>query len=262
MRDAGGTVVLILALAGCVDADAPQHPGDETEVVFEVPKGATGQRLGPTLVDQGLLPSAWQWKWFLRQEGGNCIKAGKFRLKPSMSMRQVRDTLCGPPLPEDVPFTVVEGWRIRDIDAALAAQGLITPGAYAAIAENKSIAAPFEVTSPTYEGYLYPETYMVTPDRFSVGKLVERQLTMFRDRFLSDHAKDAEGRGLHASVVMASMLEREEPDPSNRPMVAGILWKRIDHGWNLGVDATSRYLLLEWNDRTSFLKKLRDPSDP
>jgi UPF0755 protein len=61
---------------------------------------------------------------------------------------------------------------------------------------------------------------------------------------------------------MASMLEREEPVPAQRSLVAGILWKRIDHDTALGVDATSRYELDEWNDRQSFLKKLRDKEDP
>ena len=41
-------------------------------------------------------------------------------------------------------------------------------------------------------------------------------------------------------------------------VVAGILWKRIDNGWQLGVDATSRYELENWNDRKAFLKKLRE----
>ena len=40
-----------------------------------------------------------------------------------MSYDQLLDALCGPPLPDDVPFTVIEGWRIRDIDAALVAGG-------------------------------------------------------------------------------------------------------------------------------------------
>lgn len=257
-----GLIAALSLLVGCVNADAPLHPDDPSEFVFEVPKGSTGNKLAPRLVEAGLVSAEWQWKWFLRQEGGQCIKAGRFRLKHSMTPREVRDALCGPPMPEDVPFTVVEGWRIRDVDAALTAKGLIHAGEYAAIAENKKAAAPFEVASTTFEGYLYPETYMVTPDRFSVEKLVERQLAMFNDRFLSKHAADLEPRGLNAVVVMASMLEREEPNPKNRPMVAGILWKRLDNQWNLGVDATSRYALDEWNDRTAFMKRLRDPNDP
>jgi UPF0755 protein len=58
------------------------------------------------------------------------------------------------------------------------------------------------------------------------------------------------------------MVEKEEPTPSQRAIVAGILWKRLDASWNLGVDATSRYKLPDWNDRKPFLKALRDPNDP
>ena len=48
---------------------------------------------------------------------------------------------------------------------------------------------------------------------------------------------------------------------SNRPLVACILWKRIDKGFPLGVDATSRYELAQWNDKTEFVKKLRNEND-
>ncbi|MCK6549951.1 endolytic transglycosylase MltG, partial [Myxococcota bacterium] len=55
--------------------------------------------------------------------------------------------------------------------------------------------------------------------------------------------------------------EREEPTPSLRPQVAGVLYRRLDAKTPLGVDATSRYKLAEWNDRKSFLVALRDPAD-
>ena len=127
-----GVIAALSFLVGCVNPDAPLHPEDPSDFVFEVPKGSTGNKLAPRLVEAGLVSGEWQWKWFLRQEGGQCIKAGRFRLKHSMTPREVRDALCGPPMPEDVPFTVVEGWRIRDIDAALldyiaAKEGLTLP---------------------------------------------------------------------------------------------------------------------------------------
>ena len=247
-------------LLACVDADAPLNAGDETELVFEVPPGANATRLLPALVEEGFPISELEWKLFLRQEDASCLKAGRFSLRKSMSLREVLKTLCGVPIPNDVPFTVVEGWRIRDIDAALVAAGFIEAGVYSKLAESKGVEAPFPIEGPTLEGYLYPETYMVNPDVFSAKKLIERQLQTFADRFLLTHASTE--RGLHAVVVMASMLEREEPTPAQRPIVAGILWKRIDNGWQLGVDATSRYTLPDWNDRRAFLKNLRDPAEP
>lgn len=253
--------MLALLLLACVDADAPVVPGDDAPVVFEVPKGATGGRLGPPLVEQGLVGSEWEWKLFLRQADASCLKAGKFQLRRSMSLNELLAALCGPPLADDVPFTVVEGWRIQDIDEALVAAGLVKAGVYTDLATRKAVDLPFPIESPTLEGYLYPETYRVSAAGLDVEGLIERQLATFDERFRSKHA-DLGGRTLHEVVVMASMLEREEPRPDNRPLVAGILWKRIDHDTPLGVDATSRYPLDDWNDRKSFIKALKDPDDP
>jgi len=130
------------------------------------------------------------------------------------------------------------------------------------MAEGKTVASPFEVSAKTYEGYLYPETYMVAPgDKFDAANLVKRQLQTFQKRFLAEDT-DLGKRSLDDIVVMASMLEREEPKPKNRPLVAGILWKRIDTNNALGVDATSRYTLDDWNDRRAFLKNLKNPDEP
>ncbi len=254
---------LLALLFGCVDPDAPVQPGDDTEFVFEVPKGSTANGLAPKLEEEGLIPGAFSWKMYLRGADASCLKAGRFKVRRSMSLNELLDTLCGAPLADEEPFTIVEGWRIRDIDAALAATGRMEAGAYKKLALSKAVDAPFEVPGETLEGYLYPETYMIPSEGdIDPKKLIERQLKTFDERFRAKHAAEGFGeRSLHEVVTMASMLEREEPKPSQRPLVAGILWKRIDNGWQLGVDATSRYELAEWNDRKAFLKKLRDKSD-
>ncbi len=250
-------------LWSCVDGAAPLHPGDDAVVAFEVPKGATGARVGKLLVEGGLVDSEWTWKLYLRNADASCLKAGKFELARSMSLDDVLKTLCGPPLADDVSFTVVEGWRIRDVDEALAAKGLITAGAYTAIAMGKTVEPPFPVAATTFEGYLYPETYKLPAKDLDPAVLVKKQLDTFQERFLVAHpGPEYGGRTLNDIVVMASMLEREEPKPKNRPMVAGILWKRIDSKNPLGVDATSRYTIKDWNDRKAFLKNLKDPDEP
>lgn len=255
---------LALIGVGCVDADRA-GPGDATPFLFEVPPGSTASGIQPALQTEGLAPGGLSWKLYVRQNPAEvtCLKAGTFELRHDMSLRQVFATLCGVPLPDDVPFTIVEGWRIRDVDAALAAAGFIVPGAYAQLANSKAVDLPFPIESPTLEGYLYPETYAVPPPgKFDPAALIVRQLDTFDDVFRSKHEGALGGRTLHEIVVMASMLEREEPSPEQRPLVAGILWKRIDKGWQLGVDATSRYDLADWNDRRAFLLKLHDQEDP
>lgn len=256
--------VLLTALIGCVNPDAPVRPGDDAPFDVEIPKGANAATLGRLLVTHEMISSETTWKVALKTTDldPSCLKAGKFRLTHAMSLREVITTVCGTPIADEVAFTVIEGWRIRDIDAALVAAGLSQPGVYAEVATNKTVPAPFEVKLATYEGLLYPETYMVPREGVDPKKLVARQLATFQERFLVQHPDGFGKRSLEDIVIMASMLEREEPKPVQRPLVAGILWKRIDSGWQLGVDATSRYTLDEWNDRKAFLKQLRDPGDP
>lgn len=240
-------------------------PPGAPAVEFTVPKGVSGRGLGAQLEAQGLIRSARLWSWMLYRRGRLALKAGRHSLSPSMTMEELATALESNPLAEDRPFVVIEGWRLRDTDEALAAEGLISPGSYIeAASKPERFTAPFPLPRGTLEGYLYPETYRVTPGKVDVQALIQRQLDTFAERFYTPHrdALGRSGRSLHEVVVMASMLEREEPVPAQRPLVAGILWKRIDKGVPLGVDATSRYELPEWNDRQAFLKRLRNPEDP
>lgn len=258
--------VLLWQGVGCVDAEAPIDPGNDTVVAFEVPAGATargieGELVALRLIPQGLLPASWTWRVFLRSTDLSCLKAGRHEVRRSMSLTELAAELCTSPRAAEVVFTVVEGWRIADIDLALAQQGLLPAGAYAALARRPAEAAPpFAVQSATLEGYLYPETYRLPADGLTAAHLIDRQLQTFQQRFLATH--DLGDRPLHDVVVLASLLEREEPDPAQRPLVAGIIRKRLAHDWALGVDATSRYTLADWNDRGAFLAQLRNPDDP
>ncbi|MEW5739469.1 MAG: endolytic transglycosylase MltG [Myxococcota bacterium] len=263
-------LVVVAALAGggffwSLDsrANAPGRGGEDAEL--EVPKGANARSVAVQLEKAGLISDPIVFRYVVWKRGGFKLKAGKFRLSRAASPMQLADALEQSPLAEDEPFVVVEGFRLRDTDAALVAAGRAEPGEYLkATASADGYKAPFPLPQGTLEGYLYPETYNLPKGKVDVRVLVQKQLDEFAARVWTPLEAEvkASKRSLHELVTMASMLEREEPTPSNRPLVAGILWKRIDQGWALGVDATSRYELEEWNDRQAFLVKLRDRDDP
>lgn len=254
---------MLLFLVGC-DLGAAPAPDAHDELIYTVPEHATASGLAEDLEARGLVGAAWKWKAHLRLGAdGSCLKAGAHKVRRDMSADELMRALCSAPVPVNEPFTVVEGWRLRDIDAALAQKGWIHEGDYIRAASAPAdFHADYPLPEGTLEGYLFPETYNVDPNQFDLHAFLQRQLDTFGERFWKDHQGQLATRTLDQVVVMASMIEREEPNPDNRPLVAGILWKRIDNGWNLGVDATSRYTLADWNDRDAFMKKLRDPDDP
>ena len=240
-------------------------PADAPDVEFTVAKGTTARGLGPQLVQAGLIKDTNTWRFFLWRRGALSAKAGRHLVSKRMPMAQLATALEGVPIPDDVPFVVIEGWRLRDIDKALAEKGWCKPGEYIkAASEPLKFKAVFPLPDGTLEGYLYPETYQVPMVGVDLHTLIQRQLDTFGERFFIPNKTEIQtsGRSLHQLVTMASMLEREEPVPAQRSTVAGILWKRFDKKQGLGVDATSRYALEEWNDKKAFLVKLRDKEDP
>lgn len=255
---AGGVGYVQWALGAALDASA-------ATVGFEVPKGASPHRVGRLLAQQRLIRSPRLWRLQLKLRGAADIKAGQHQLSASMTMAEIIDALEQAPQAEDRPLTMVEGWRLVDADLWLADNGFIERGTYVEAANQPNrFTLPFAVEGGSLEGYLLPETYRVPMGTLDVDRLIQRQIDAFEARFHAPNAKELaeSGRSLHQIVVLASMLEREEPKIENRNMVAGIMYRRLDARTPLGIDATSRYLLQDWTDRRKFLAKLRDESDP
>jgi UPF0755 protein len=245
--------------------NTPIDAEDKTVVVFEVPKGATLHQVGIDLQKAGFIRDVNALKiWLKLNRDAPAPKAGKHEINKGMNVPQLLAALSEKPLSEDVPLTFVEGWRLRDADKFLADKGWIDAGAYVKAASDKTkYKTEFTIEADSLTGYLYPTTYYVPPGKLDVEKLIQRQLDEFNLRFAKPHAEEIQqsGRPLHTLVIVASLLEREEPKPENRPDVAGVIFRRLELKQPLGIDATSRFNLADWNDERGFIKLLKDPSD-
>lgn len=93
------------------------------------------------------------------------------------------------------------------------------------------------------EGYLFPDTYSffptVTPD-FVIAAL-KRNFKQQTQSLLKD--AEATSRSFRDVMIMASIVEKEANGNEDRAMIAGILWKRLDAGIPLQVDAPFLYIL-------------------
>jgi cell division protein YceG involved in septum cleavage len=94
------------------------------------------------------------------------------------------------------------------------------------------------------EGFLFPATYELEKGA-SVEDLVEDQLAAFDDNIDQVDMKAAEKKNLtiYDVVTIASMIEREVMVPKERPLVAAVIYNRLAQGIPLGIDATLRYEL-------------------
>jgi UPF0755 protein len=93
------------------------------------------------------------------------------------------------------------------------------------------------------EGYLFPDTYNFFP--WSTPEVV---LTTLKKTFeqktesLNEEISKSK-RSLKEIIIMASLIEKEARGEEDRFIISGILWKRIEKGIPLQVDAPFLYIL-------------------
>lgn len=92
------------------------------------------------------------------------------------------------------------------------------------------------------EGYLFPDTYYFLPN-VTPKDVIKTMKANFEERIkeISQEINES-GRKLEDIVIMASILEKEARTLISKQKIAGILWKRIEIGMPLQVDAVFPYI--------------------
>ena len=92
------------------------------------------------------------------------------------------------------------------------------------------------------EGFLFPATYEFT-QYTSPAKLARDQLEHFRRQWRKVNLRYARAKNLtpYDVLIIASMIEKEAVAPSERRLVASVIYNRLRLGMPLGIDATIRY---------------------
>jgi UPF0755 protein len=95
---------------------------------------------------------------------------------------------------------------------------------------------------PSLEGFLFPATYELESGA-TVQTLVKQQLDSFRQNFGGVKLSYAKKKNLtpYDVLIIASMVDREVQVPEERPLVAAVIYNRLNQGMPLAIDATTRY---------------------
>jgi UPF0755 protein len=94
-----------------------------------------------------------------------------------------------------------------------------------------------------YEGYLFPDTYFVSPHETFV-ELIARMRNEYEEKIAPLQERIAQSPFTEEQVIiLASIIEREANDEASMRMVSGILQNRLQNDLPLQVDAVFEYLL-------------------
>jgi UPF0755 protein len=254
-RRAVALIALVLLLFSAwflVELFQPFTGGGTGVVTVDIPTGAGAGEIGDVLAAHGVISSSFFFGLRVRIDGdGSKLRHGLVSLRRGMSYDAALGVLTSTAAVKQVEVTIPEGYTRRQI-AALAAADRLT-GSYLdasrpanAAFDPRTYGAPASVK--TLEGFLFPATYFSFAHE-NVKHLVAQQLDAFRQNF--GQLNFAKARLAHLTpydvLIIASMVEREAQVPSDRALVAAVIYNRLAAGTTLGIDATLRYALNDFS---------------
>ncbi|MDK6078188.1 endolytic transglycosylase MltG [Massilia varians] len=168
------------------------------------------------------------------------IKAGSYELKPDTSPRRLLTQLVRGEFAQEA-ITIVEGWTFRQMRAAIAAHQRLRHDTVKLSDEELMQKVSSEYKRP--EGLFFPDTYL-----FAKGSS-ELEIYKKAHQAMMKHLQTAwEGRDPslpyktpYEALTMASIIEKETGQKSERNMIAGVFVNRLRTGMMLQTDPTVIY---------------------
>ncbi|HVS49637.1 MAG TPA: endolytic transglycosylase MltG [Candidatus Dormibacteraeota bacterium] len=227
-------------------------------VPFHIDLGEAPSQIGQDLYTLGLIRSTIAFDLYTRVTNtAPKFEAGSFVLNKNMSLAQIVDALQHGTSDQKL-ITFPEGFPLREQAKVVETKKIATAAEYLAAAKDPAWAStytflpahPGNADAP-YEGYLFPDTYLIDPAGGTRG-LVKQQLDQFGVIFSAGvRAQIAQGAAarpaetIQSIVILASMVDREANavTPTDRGNVCSVYYNRLKINMSLGVDATLLYAL-------------------
>lgn len=213
-----------------VSADVNAAP-----IVFEVKQGDGFRKIVRGLYETGIIRSPLAVEALSLLNGSAfTMRPGLYRLSPAMSVPEILGELKGENT-KGVSVTIPEGSNLYQIDAILSDALVLRRGELISFRAGGDLGG-------NLEGKLFPDTY-----RFFTGSTVKVVVQKFLNNFNTKAAPllPKDPTDSKNDLILASIIDKEVPDPDDQKIVAGILWKRLRVGMPLQADATICYAKLE-----------------
>lgn len=204
---------------------------------FVIEPGLGASKIAKKLEEGKFIKSSLAFRIYVQlKDKADKIKAGDYRLSKNKPLASLIEELVRGPIA--VWVTLPEGLRREEILQRVLS-GIDPPERELSAFRNE-----FLRLTEGNEGFLFPDTYLFLKTA-TTKAVVEKLNSTFEKRVDEGIRKDAKKQNLTTTelVTLASIIERETRGEPERPVVAGILLKRLKIGMPLQADATLQYVI-------------------
>lgn len=221
--------------------------GPGAKVNVDIPLGSSSADIAALLDEKNVITSARVFRLYLKLKGASSFQAGLYRLRENSSMGDALGALDdGPALPPASFLTIPEGKVLAQIAKRVGTLPRLREQAFLAAAASGRVRSRYQpADQPSLEGLLFPDTYRVE-ERETELDVLRTMVSTFDDVAASlgyDQAKARTGYSAYQVIIVASLVEAEAKDDSDRAKIARVIYNRLARRMPLGVDAAFYYTL-------------------
>lgn len=243
-----GTSSLGSGIGSIADPLSAMDPQDTSMQVVTVTPGSSAGDIGAVLQQRGLIRSGLLFRLAAEQAGvGSSLAAGDYELSRSMTSKEIIEVLAKGQVKRGLVATIPEGWRSEQIAERFEATGVTSRDEFLGVVNAPRDVPGFDVVAttppppPRLEGYLFPETYEVS-QKVPGSRVAELMIRMFNQR-VGDRIRTTNESALtpYQVLTLASIVEREARQASERPTIASVYLNRLAVDMPLQADPTVQY---------------------
>ncbi len=209
-------------------------------VRFKIAPGMSFARVAAEMAVQGVIANPRAWVVYARLHHlAPAVKAGEYEIQPGTTPRELLTKMVnGQVLLHS--FTIVDGWRVQDMLAALRRN----PDVIATLTDNApNLMGKLGSPGVDPEGQFLPETYRFIGGTADIELLRQAHAALSKelDSAWMNRDPDLPLRNAQELLIMASIVQKESGLPQELGLIAGLYLHRLSIGMRLQADPTVIY---------------------
>jgi len=242
-------LALLVSLAGAAywiyrDLHRPVNH-NKTSRFIEIPRGSAPAAVAKRLASEGIISHQWPLELYMKFTGaGSRLKAGDYKFPSPITPLAVLQKLEQGEQ-RMIRLTVIEGWTRWDIANAMARipeLEIKDPSAALGLMDDVTQIKELDPKATNLEGYIYPDTYEFPPST-TAKAVIEMMVKRFMVVWTTQCAGHERPQNItpRQIVTIASLIETEAKLSNERPIIASVIYNRLEKNIPLGVDSSIIY---------------------
>ncbi len=249
-------IIIVLIAIGIYKYEIGAVSSNTDSKIITIDEGDNYISIASKLKEQNLIRSETFYRLYLRFANPSTLMSGDYELNEAMSVPEIIKVLSDENSRDStIKITFREGLNITQIAKIVEEKTDITAEEFINKLADTSYLQSLKqdywfITDEIYnkeiyyplEGYLYPDTYHFEKSELNIDDIVRKILDNTETKLAPYKDKLQNGTyTTHQILTLASIVELEAVSDSDRALVAGVLYNRLNDNWSLGCDATTYY---------------------